>query len=321
MLRRLRRRLHLLWEHRKLGQLESQLGLLGWQQADYDSGTQAHVDELADYERSQAQITNESASLGLILRQVEEQRVAQRETFAAQKAERLAAQKPLQERLEEGEKALAELTAEVAKLEARAAQIDRELAAGEQRYRALLVKGEQSDAERREVEQLRSQALSWPQEKLQGERKLVELREAQPRLEAEVQEQRAILAGEVEALQALEKSSAESDEALVRDIAANKREKQRLERQIDEIEKRKAQPYRQIGRALADQRIEPLNQPEALAVVLAQRERISAHEARIAESLAESRNERRDHVWGSWVLLLSLTLIAGVLLWVFLHSR
>lgn len=316
ILDRLGCRLDLVWQRRKLDRLEGRLGLLGWQQADYDSGTQHHVDRLAEYERTQVQLTNDSAALGLTLQQLEERRTSERETFERQRAERVAAQKPLVGPVEEGEKALAALRSERSKLEHLLSDIDRELADCEEKYRALLAKGEHDADEEKEVVRWQRRVLSIPQERQDWEHKLQELLESLPPLEAEVLQCHAMLSVEIEALRSLEKSFAESDGALAAEIAVEKREKQKLERQINELEKAKSRPYREIGKALADHRIEPLNQPEALAAVLAQRSRIAAHEAKIAASIEQSGVEKRDYVWGSWVLLLlTIAIIVCGVLW------
>lgn len=321
ILDRLVRRGALLWEHRKLAHLEVQLGLLGWQQADYGEGTRDHVDRLADYERTQSQLTNESATLGLTLQQLEERRTSERQTYEGQRAERLTAQQPLVKQIEEKEKELSAMRRERIKTEEWLAAAEREHAASEQKYRSLLASGNHNPQAVEEVTRLQQKALSIPQEKLERQAKLNELLDSTPRLETELQELRARVSLETEAGKTLEKSFTESDEALAKEIASHKREKQKLERQVNDLEKAKAHPYRGIGRVLADHGIEPLNQPDALAAVLTQRAKIAAMEEKLAASLEKSSLERRDHVWGSWVLLLSIALLLWIGIWIALHPR
>jgi hypothetical protein len=321
ILDRLGRRSALLWERRKLGQYEVRLGLLGWQQADYAAGTQDHVDRLTDYERTQSQLTNESAALGLTLQQLEERRTSERKTYETQRGERLAVQQPLQKQIEEVEKNVAAMRRDRAKAEEWLAAADQEEATSESKYRSLLTSGDHSPEMVQEVARLQQKALSIPKEKLEQQGKLKELQELMPRLETELQEARAKVSLEVEALKALEKSFAESDDALAKEIAARKRDKQKLERQVNDLEKAKSHPYREIGKVLADHGIEPLNQPDALAAVLNQRAKIAAIEEKIAASLEESSLERRDHVWASWVLLLSIAVILFIGVFVVLHPR
>ena len=321
ILDRLARRGALLWEHRKLGHFETRLGLLGWQQADYGEGTRDHVDCLADYERTQSELTNESASLAFTLQQLEERRASERQTYESQRAERLAAQQPLVKQIDEKEKELAALRRERVKVEEWLAAADRDHAASEEKYRSMLATGSHNPEVSQEVARLQQKTLSIPQERMGQQARLHELVESVPRLEAELQEERARVSLETEALKTLEKSFAESDDALAKEIAARKRDKQKLERQVNDLEKAKARPYREIGKVLADHGIEPLNQPEALTDVLNQRAKIAAVEEKIAASLQKSSLERRDHVWGSWVLLLSIVFILWVGICVALHPR
>lgn len=321
ILDRLGRRARLLWERRKLAQSEGHLGLLGWQQADYDPDTQQHADRLAEYERSQLQLTNESAALGLAVQQLEEQRRSERATFDSQRTERLAAQKPLSKPIEESAKALADLRRERPKLEAQLGIVDKGVADREKNYRDLLSKGEVTPEEQTTVQEWQRQSLSIPHEKLTWRGRLNDLNESEARLQTELQEQRAALSAEIEALKNLEKSFAESDDALVKQIAAHKREKQKLERQINDFEKAKTHPYREIGRILADHRIEPLNQPEALSAVLVQREKILEQEAKMAASLEQSGQENREQVWSGWLIIMALAVLVFGAVWIAFHWR
>jgi hypothetical protein len=45
---------------RRLASVETQLGLLGWQQADFDPDTQRQVDALQNVEREQVALTTET---------------------------------------------------------------------------------------------------------------------------------------------------------------------------------------------------------------------------------------------------------------------
>jgi len=298
---RLSRRLRLVGQRRKLARLESHLGLLGWQQADYDHGTQQHVNQLTDYERAQVQFTNDSADIGLAIRKLEEQKSSEQTTFEQQREQFTVARDRLTGPVTEAEQALAAQQREVAELEARTAALDREIGVAEQKYRGLLAKG--VSAEEAEVVRLQQRVILIPREKQECEASLMTARLPLARLENELQQHRALLAVEVDGLRALEKAFAESGGKLAREISTRKREKQKLERQIDALEKSKVQPYREIGRALADQGIEPVNQPEALTAVLEQRAEIAAAQTWIADSLAASARENRRQVWGAWLLL------------------
>ena len=317
---RLVRRIRLVRQRRTLAQLESKLGLLGWQQADYDPGTQQHVDRVTDVERAQVQLTNESAALGLTVQQLEERRTAERATFEGQRTARIAAREPLVEPVQEAERALNAKQKERKEIAERIPALDRERLSEEEKYRVLLARGEHNAREDTEVQRLQRRAITIPLEKKEWQEKLAAVDLEIPRLETELEQRRAMLSVETEALRVLEKSFAESDAALVGGIAAHKREKQKLEKQVDALEKSKTQSYREIGRALADQSIEPLNQPDALTAVLAQRERIAAQEAQVAASREQSGQEKRVDVWTSWVLLLILAVLIFGGTWLILRA-
>jgi len=316
LLDRLTCRLRLLSQQRQLGRLESHLGLLGWQQADYDTSTQRHVDRLADCERTQAQLTNESATLGLTLQQLEESRALERTTFERLQTGRKATREPFVGAVAEADKALAAKERERRELEERIAALDRELGSAEEKYRGLLAAGAHDTAGDSAVQRWQRLVISIPREKLEWQGKLTELMTSIERLEIEVRQRRAQLSTETEALATLEKSFEESDQKRAREIALRKREKQNLERQINEIEKGKTHPYREIGKVLADQRIEPVNQPEALVAVLTQRENIAAEKAKLTASLEKSSRENRLQVWSSWLLLLTIGVMVVGVIWV-----
>jgi chromosome segregation ATPase len=316
---RLQWRLQLPLQARTLAQLESQLGLLGWQQADYDHGTQQHVDQLTDYERTQLELTNESAALGLAIQELEEQKTAAEKEFAEKRALAAANCERLAEPFKQSEEALASQRREIAKLEARIAALNTEESVVEQSYRGLLARGE--SAKQPEVVRLQQRVISIPREREGVAAQLSVALSPVPALENELAQRRAVYSVETDALRDLEKSFADTAEKLRKEIATRKREKQKLERQVDALEKSKAKPYREIGRALADHHIEPLNQPEALQAVLNQREKMAAGQSKLAGSLAESARENRTYVWLTWFVLL---LVLGVLVegaWILTHLR
>lgn len=316
------RRVRLVQERRRLAHLESQLGLLGWQQADFGADAQLHVDRLAGVERDQALLTNESAAVGLTLHQLEERRAAERATFETQRAELNARRDPLVPPVEESEKAFNAKQKERKELEERLTTLAREKASNEEKYRELLAKGNHTPQQEAEVQRLRTRVILLPQETQDWHQKLTVVQMEIPPLETELEQRRALLAVETDALRALEKSFAESDQVLAGEIAKQLRDKQKLEKEINALEKAKHQPYREIGRILADHGIEPANQPEALATVLGQREHIAAEETRIVESFEASRRENRVELWGSWALLFTiLALLWGVLWFALLKAR
>jgi chromosome segregation ATPase len=292
MVRRQVSRGRLIFDRRKLARLETALGLLGWQQADYDDGTQEHVGRLTNYEREQARLTNESAALGLEIQQIEEQRgVAQRE-FAEAEAVALEKEQPGVANVDALEALLVAKRKNRKELEVRLPALDRELKNAEEQYRDLVVPEMPSPQMQAQLLQLRKVILAIPQEKAEWGAKLQYVTEEIAALET-------LLGALREARAQFEKR----EEEWGGEINTRLRAKRKVEKQIDALEKAKTDPYREIGRALADHDIAPLNQPEALDVVLAQREKIAAREAAIAASLAESASEGRSSVVQAWLLV------------------
>jgi len=312
-LHRLDCRLRLWWQRRVLARLEGRLGWLGWQQADFDPSTQAHVNRITGFERAQAELTNSSAVIGQALQQLEERRKAEGAAFEKERADRAEARGRLSRPVEESEKALAAIRREQTDLEQRIAALDREAATIEDKYRALLVRETRSPALEAEIREIQQRLIAIPREKRATAEKLADVLSARSRCESELADRRAALSVETEAWSVLEKTHQAGDEALTKDIAARKREKQKIERKIEQLEKAKTQPYREIGRALADQQIEPINQPEALDAVFAQREKIAAREAQLAASAGESAGEDPRRVWLAWGLLLVVGAVGALL--------
>lgn len=264
------RRIRLIFERRKLARLESALGLLGWQQADYEGPAQDEVQRLNAYEREQARLTNESAQCTLEALKLEERRKFEGQFFAEAQAtllQRSGMPEPTEESLGE---LLEAKRKESREIEARLPVIAREEKEAEAQYRALVGTGEPLPEVRAQILRWQKLLMSLPRERTQWQEKSQEIKrdaEAIAELLGEVRESR--------------KEFEKADQAILEEIAERQRSKRKVEKQIDALEKAKSNPYREIGRTLADHRIAPLNQPEALTHVLAQREEIAAIEAEI----------------------------------------
>lgn len=281
MARRQVHRCRLILERRKLARLETALGVLAWQQADYDSVTQEHVDRLTDYERAQARIANESAAIGQEIQQLEEQRgVAERE-FEAAAVAALEKEYPAASNEEALEAAVVAKRRERKEIEARLPVFDRELREAEEKYRTLVVPDQPSAEVKSQLFRWRKVILALPQEKAEWIARLQQVT-------AELTSMEALLASLQEARERFE----ERDRELAEDIAAHQRAKRKVEKQVEALEKAKSEPHREIGRALADHNIGPLNQPEALDAVLEQRQKIAGIEESIGASFALSAAER-----------------------------
>ena len=310
---RLALRCRLLLERRKLGHFETQLGLLGWQQADYNEATQEEVRKLTDFEREQSRLTNESAELGNAIRELCERRAKEEAEYEARKASFQAS--------------LAELEKPIAGLERKVEARRRELQEAERAVAALEEKMEKAGqdpgaANARTLEE-RAEVGRSDYRFREVPNKLKDARAELARIKEEVRGEESDLGRNLPVLKALEERLLANqtqfdalDAELEKEISSRKRAKRKIEREINALEKAKTHPYREIGRALADCHIAPMNQPGALGNVYAQRLRIRALESAIGALLEESRREPREALlnsWQWWVALLGLIVMLAIL--------
>lgn len=260
-----------LWRERQvLAREEAALGLLGWQQADYDAEAQEHVNRLMDCERAQVRLTNESAALALEIERLAAQRTTQQAAWEHRRAALLAQAQPAAATVQELEARAAAQRKEGQAIEARLPVLEREAQAAEKRYRALRL---DSPEAREEAVRLRKLILALPGESAEWQARL-----------AQTRGELAAVETLLETLRAARAEFEKRDSALAGEMAAQQRAKRTVEKEIGALEKAKGDPYRAIGRVLADHGIAPLNQPETLAAVLERRGRVAAIEAAVAGS-------------------------------------
>lgn len=310
---RLALRCRLFVERRKLGRLETELGLLGWQQADYNEATQLEVRKLADYEREQSQLINQSAELGNALRDLSDRRAKEKAEYNTQKASFEASllelekpisalQRKLVARRKTQEKAERSLTALEAKMEEAARDPKIAMARTSEERVELL----RFDYRFREV----------PNKLKNARAKLAGIKEQVRGEESDLDRNLPVLKALQERRLANQTQFETQDAELQKEISSYKRAKRKIEKEIETLEKAKSHPYREIGRVLADCQIAPLNQPEALENVRAQRLHIRRLESSIAVSMDDSRREPREALlisWQWWVALLGLLVMLAIL--------
>lgn len=315
ILGRLANRLRLVLARWQLGKAETNLGLLGWQQADFAGDAQRHIDRLGNVEREQARLTNESARLGLALQRLQEERALAlrqaREARAALETERASVAAPVGETARQ----LAERVRMRENFAERSAALERELGDANRRHAELLAAGTLTAEARGALGRLRERTAGIPSEladlRLRQQRLANELRP----LEEALARGRAEIAAGDEKLRAQQAEFEEADGARQKEISDREREKQTVEKEIEGLEKAKGDPYRKIGQALADAGIAPMNQPQALSAVEEGRAAVTRMEQDIAGSLEASRREDRtalQNSWGFWAV--ALTVIVLVLL-------
>jgi chromosome segregation ATPase len=317
ILKRVNCRAQIALAQRNLANAEEHLGLLGWQQADFDESTQRQVDSLQNIEREQAVLTNRSADQARQLAKLSENRVKFRTEYDQSRsvieAERQKARHPLAE----FERKLNVARAHAPDVDRKAAQLDREQRDIEELSTKLLVVQPQPIHIRDEILRLRDRALA-----IQNERNDLRTQYARSLSEIHHLEQQTVtiekrVAEFDQNLRELRAKFEQEDHKLADEERACAEEKEKIERQVNDLEHAKGNPYQAIGRVLADNGIAPMNQPAALSRVLDLRERIAQREATLASLHAQTHAMDRTQFRVSivlWLLIIvALVLIIGAM--------
>jgi chromosome segregation ATPase len=297
LLNRLALRGHLFVEHRKLARLETELGLLGWQQADYNEATQEEIRKLGDYEREQARLTNESAELGNGISELTQRRAKEKAEYTAQKAGFDASLAELQKPIEALQRKVAARRKAQEQMEKSVAELEAKL---EEAAQDPKIAGARTPEERVELIRFDYRFREVPHKLKSARARLAGIQEEVRGEETDLERNLPVLKALEERQLANQAQFDAQDGELEKEISGRKRAKRKIEKEINALEKAKSHPYREIGRALADCQIAPMNQPGALESVRGQRLRILALESAMETSLGESRREPREALLNSW---------------------
>jgi chromosome segregation ATPase len=306
---RLALRCHLFLERRKLARVETELGLLGWQQADYDEAIEGEVRKLTDFERAQGRLTNESAELGNGVRELCERRVKEKAEYEARKASFKAS-------LSELEKPIAVLERKIESRRKELQEAERSVARLEEKMGEAAQDPGVSNAPTPEEPRPEYRFREVPNDLKNARAELARIKEGVRGEESDLGRNLPVLTALEERLLANQTQFDAQDAELEKEISSRKRAKRKIEREINALEKAKTHPYREIGRALADHQIAPMNQPGALGNVHDQRLRIRTLESAIGASLDEGRREPREALlnsWQWWVALIGLIIMVSIL--------
>lgn len=287
---------------RALAKAETELGLLGWQQADYDEETQRQVREIQQVEMEQSRLTNEAAALGSEIRQFQTERETHRKKYEEEckaieqeRKQVLAPHDQIQRQLAEKRKIEPNFTR-------RFPDLDRELREVQRRYTELLNAPRETVQIKHEIIHLRERSVAIPNEKS-------DLRTQHLRTVSEIRALENALRKEAESIARLDEKSQRVDESweakdreLIQQIRTREKEKARLEKHIHQLEFAKAHPYQRIGQVLADSGIAPMNQPDALEKVKQLRFRIDELKYEVQVSAARSAQEDQKLILASYLL-------------------
>jgi chromosome segregation ATPase len=278
------------------------LGLLGWQQADYDGEILRQVQQIQELEREQSSLTNRASELNAEIRQLQSERDADRKKYEESRRALDAERKHVLAPHPQIERQLVEKRKIEPNFVKRIPDLDRELREVRRRYTELLTAETETPQGKQELVRLRERSVSIPNEKS-------DLRTQHLRTVSEIRALENALRKERQAIAALDERSRKADEdwqALERDfmqrIRNKEREKARVEKRIHSLEGAKVNPYQRIGQVLADSGVAPMNQPQALEKVAELRTLRETLRGSVAQSLHRSRGEDEKLLQISYLL-------------------
>lgn len=303
---------------KRLAKAETELGLLGWQQAEFDPQTQLEVDKILMTEREQARLTNESAALALAITELKTQREQAKRDFDTRMLPLSGERKALRENVDRAGAQLSLLRRQMAECESREPQLERELRDARKLQTELMSSDADTPEMRDRLGEVRERVTALPSQ-------IVDVQKRRARTQVELEELQRKSAQESEREGALAKQQRElesahtaEDRKLAEAISGKEREKEKTEEQYTNLEKAKTEPYREIGRVLADSHLPPMNQPQALDTVRECRRRVQEIEYAIAKSRQDSAGEDRALVQSSLIVLsavaIALLLVIGALI-------
>lgn len=312
-------RFSLLIARRNLAAAEYDLGLLGWQQADFEGDAQRHIDQLTDVERQQSKLTNESAGIGQAIRELHAQRAAERERYEETLAQLEERRDQAAAPVDDAERHLAARRKNSVDFDGLIAELDRELAGVRELYEKLRAVEVRTPQMSDEVLRLRNRTVEIPHAQDDLRKRRVQAANDIRALEEKLARGRSVLSAAEEALRKLHADFDKADDALGRQIAVRERRKQGMEKQSEDLESAKGKPYRQIGQILADSGIAPMNQPQALEAVHRRRAIVVRLAKAIASSIEASGHEDRAVLRKSALAWAAVALLMGFAAWGFLR--
>ncbi len=301
---------------RTLAEAETQLGLLGWQQAEYDEDTQRQVREIQGVEREQSRLTNEGAAISNEIRRIQEERQSRQREYDEAKKRLEAELKRVREPIEALERQLAEIRKVEPNFVKHIPELDRELRELQRLYSELLTRAPQTPQIRQELLRLRERIVAIPNEKsdlrTQHLRAVSEMRA----IEERVEEAQPAVRSVQEQIQSLDEKWSATDRELGEQMAVKTAERKRLDSAFEEMETAKANPYQRIGRVLAANNVAPVNQPEALEKVKQLQFELGQNRQVILEADAAGSKEDAKALLISkifWWAMLLAAIVVGVL--------
>jgi len=296
---------------------EIDLGALGWQQVeDFPPEIEAQMRALHDWERQQADLSNQSADMRWNIDALKLQRKQLQKKFDGQLAQLEAALQPLVAAVDLAEKSIPGCQEKVRRFDEAISTLEEAHEAINTRLHTLMSETQTLQVrelvvelgDKRAAYENEREDLQRTRMKTAGEMKTFEyhIETYGPRIE-ELKRQ----------IRLAKEDFAAQDKELVSQITSFEKEKQHAVKNVNTLDRKKSSAFLAIGRCLADSAIPPMNQPEALEKVLAHRGNILEIQQRIADSLARSSQIPSSTLTAFYVamfLFLAVILIAAIAL-------
>lgn len=276
---------------RQLVDAEMRLGLLGWQQADFDAETQRQVDAIQHVEREQADLTNRAAEFSREMETVSADRAKVRADFDQQRVVLEVGRTRAREPIAEIERSLRAVRERPTDGRQRIAELEKNLRETEALQAKLMGVEPQPSYVRDELQKLSERIIAIPNEikdiRTGEQRNINEAQEFEQRRKA-IEQRSAELDQQIAELKT---QADQRDAEFAAKLKELGKEHARAESASQRLERAKSNPYREIGRVLADSGLAPVNQPDALTRVRTLRDLIVRMESAVAASLQQTRAE------------------------------
>ncbi len=310
---RSRYRLLLMREKRRLRKAEINLGFLGWQQAEFFSPElEAQVQQIMNFEKTQADIANRSAELADRIASLQSEKETHQRSLADFLARNEDEAKPFAVQQENLQNRIEERRRAAANFEKASAELDSEDKACEATLRKLFSAHEENMEIKSEILRIGDRRTRINDEKAE-----VKLGSERSRKEAaDAEKSLAAISGRLESLRTeanvKREEFKETDRELRTKIDALESEKAKTQKETDELDRQKTDPYLLIGQALATSDIAPANQPDALELVHLHRANLADCEKQLAESALASQQVDRAQLRAFYFLLAVLLGLIGL---------
>lgn len=299
---------------KQLAKAETELGLLGWQQAEFDPVTQREVDKIQQTEREQARLTNESAAISQAIADLRTQREQARLAFETKSVPLAAERKTLRESIEKAGAQVSLLRKQIADYESREPQLERDLREATRLQHHLLAMESHTPEMRDQQVELRDRITTIPGRIAETQRQRARAQAEQEELKKTIAQETARETALGQQARELEAAQEAGDRRLADAISVQENARGKIEAENTRLDKDKINPYREIGRVLADNHLPPMNQPQALDTVRDSRLRVQEIEYAIAKSRADSDAADRALVQNSLILLGAILLALGLVI-------